>query len=344
MKIYSFKNDYSEGAHPSILNKLVEINLEQTDTYGLDPYSERARSLIKKEINNQNAEVHFVTGGTMANLLVLSSMLRPYESVIAPVSGHIATHETGAIEATGHKINTVETSNGKLTPQDIQNIVEEHTDEHMVKPRCVYISNSTEMGTVYKKSELEALCKKCKELNLYLFMDGARLASAITSKQTDLTMGDIASLVDVFYIGGTKNGALLGEAIVIVNKNLQDNFRYVLKQRGALLAKGRLLGVQFLELFSNNLFYELGSHGNKMAEKMAIGIGELGYNFASVTESNQLFPILLNKVIERLGEYFDFYIWEKYNNESSVIRLVTSWTTTEDVIEKFVSTLSKVSL
>ena len=275
--IYSFKNDYSEGGHPDILNAMISTNMNQHDGYGEDSSSKEAMDILRKKMNNQNVDIHFVVGGTQANLVVISSILRPYESVIAADTGHICTHETGAIEATGHKINTVETSDGKLTSEKIKKIINEHSSEHMVKPAMVFISNSTELGTVYKRKELEEISLFCRENDLILYMDGARLGAALSSDKSDLTLEEISKLVDVFYIGGTKNGALLGEAIIISNDSLKKNFRYSIKQRGALLAKGRILGIQFKELFKDDLFFSLGKHANLMASRLGEKIQELGY-------------------------------------------------------------------
>lgn len=340
MIIYNFKNDYSEGVHPSILDALNNSNFYQEEGYGEDSYCNLAKKNILELIKNQNSEVHFVSGGTQANLIVISSILKPYESVIAAESGHIATHETGAIEATGHKINTVQTKNGKLYPEDIEAQLAYHSDEHMVKPAMVYISNSTELGTVYTKKELEDLFGICQKYGLYLFMDGARLASALTSVTNDLQLSDIAKLTDVFYIGGTKNGALLGEAIIINNVHLQKNFRFAMKQRGALLAKGRIFGIQFIELFKNDLFYRLAHHANNMAMKLADGIKTSGYKFLTEPVSNQIFPILPNYLIEKLNEKFGFYIWASFDKNHSCIRLVTSWATKEEMVDKFIEELN----
>lgn len=338
MKKYSFKNDYSEGAHPSILNRLVETNSTQSIGYGEDEFCNEARELITKHIKRDSA-IHFVSGGTQANLIVISSILKPHESVIAAESGHIAVHETGAIEATGHKVNTIVTNNGKITPEQITTVLNTHTDEHMVKPKLVYISNSTEIGSVYTKAELENLYHFCQEKNLYLFVDGARLASALTSSKCDLTLEDMANLTDIFYIGGTKNGALLGEAIVINNLQLNEDFRYHIKQKGGMLAKGRLIGIQFSEMFRDNLFFEMGKHANHMAEKLAQAISVNGYNFLTEPSSNQIFPILPNTVIEKLQQDFEFYIWQKIDEENSAIRLVTSWATPEEQIENFIKSI-----
>lgn len=340
---YSFFNDYSEGAHPSILELLSTTNLEQEEGYGNDSLSLKATELIKQAIESPDSAVHFVSGGTQANLIDLASLLKPYESVIAPVTGHINVHEAGAIEATGHRINAISTPDGKLTVEGIQAVISSHEDEHMVKPKVVFISNSTEVGTIYKKAELESISQFCRQNNLYLYLDGARLGSGICSKESDLALTDITKLVDIFYIGGTKNGALLGEAIVITNKDLQVNFRYHLKQRGALLAKGRVLGVQFIGLFTNNLYFDLAKHANVMAEKLTIGIKDLGFNFLTNSTTNQIFPIFPNSLIEELKKQYGFYIWSKSDDDNSSIRLVTSWATKEEKVDEFISDLKTLT-
>lgn len=338
MKKYSFKNDYSEGAHPAILKRLMDTNLQQTIGYGEDEFCDEARALIKTYLQKDSA-IHFVSGGTQANLIVISSILKPHESVIAVESGHIAVHETGAIEATGHKVNTVTTKDGKITIEEIQNVLNLHTDEHMVKPKMVYISNSTEVGSVYTKAELTAIYNFCQEKNLYLFVDGARLGSALTSSKSDLTLEDLAHLTDVFYIGGTKNGALIGEAIIINNSVLNEDFRFHIKQKGGMLAKGRLIGIQFAELFKNDLFFEMGKHANRLAEKLAEGIAAKGYDFLTEPSSNQIFPILDNNVIDRLQKHYEFFVWQKIDEEKSAIRLVTSWATEEEQVDQFLNQL-----
>ena len=338
MEKYSFKNDYSEGAHPAILQKLVETNLTQTVGYGEDEFCDEARELIKKQLKKE-AEIHFVSGGTQANLIVISSILKPYESVIAAETGHIAVHETGAIEATGHKINTIATSDGKISATQIEKVLKLHTDEHMVKPKMVYISNSTEVGSVYTKAELKSIYNFCQENNLILFVDGARLGSALTSSKCDLTLEDMANLCDVFYIGGTKNGALIGEAIVFNKLDLNENFRFHIKQKGGMLAKGRLIGIQFSELFRNDLFFEMGKHANKMAEKLAKNISNKGFEFLTEPSSNQIFPIFPNELIAKLQHHFEFFVWEKIDEEKSAIRLVTSWATSEEKVEYFIQSI-----
>ena len=244
----SFKNDYSEGACPEIMQAMMKTNRLQSDGYGLDPFCEGAKERIRQKVGNADCDVHFLVGGTQANLTIIASALRPYEAVIAAESGHINVHETGAIEGTGHKVIVADSAQGKVTLEGIRKVVTAHTDEHMVKPAMVYISNATEIGTVYTKAELSSIRRICDEYGLYLFMDGARLGSALMASDNDLKLSDIAELCDIFYIGGTKNGALFGEAVVIVNERLKKDFRYMIKHHGGMLAKGRLLGIQFYEL------------------------------------------------------------------------------------------------
>lgn len=337
--MYSFKNDYSEGAHPRILQALIDSNLEQEDGYGEDRFSREAVELLKERIGRKDVDIHLLAGGTQTNLTAISAFLRPHEAAIAACSGHISTHETGAIEATGHKIIEVQVDNGKLTTANINAVLEAHTDEHMVKPKLVYISNSTEIGSIYTKQELEQLCDFCHENNLILFMDGARLGSALSSSENDLTLNDLASLVDAFYIGGTKNGALIGEALVICRDFLKEDFRFHMKQKGALLAKGRLLGIQFSELFRDNLFFDLALHANKMAMILRDELSKASIKFLTHSPSNQIFPILPNPIIRELQSNYSFHIWEKVDADHSAIRLVTSWATKEDQVLKFIEDL-----
>lgn len=340
---YSFYNDYAEGAHPKILTALEQHNLEQASGYGEDRFSSEAANLIRTAIQQPQAAVHFVSGGTQANLICLASMLKPFESVIAVQTAHINMHEAGAIEATGHKINTVPEVNGKIDSKEIRRVCAEHADEHMVQPRVVFISQATELGTVYSKQELEALSKTCKELNLFLYVDGARIGSALAAEDADCTLLDVAKLVDAFYIGGTKNGALLGEAIVLVNPELQKQFRNHIKQRGGLLAKGRVIGVQFLELFRTNLYFELAQTANQQAATISAGIIQAGYQFLVESKTNQIFPILPNAVIEQLKGDYGFYVWSKVDETHSAIRLVTSWATSSEAIEDFLRSLKTAS-
>lgn len=336
---YSFKNDYSEGAHPDILEKISLCNTMQWQGYGEDNICQEGKRLIKQNMNKEDADVHFVSGGTQANLLVISSMLKPYEAVIAATTGHIEVHETGAIEATGHKIITTQTSSGKLTPANIQSVLDLHIDEHMVRPKMVYISNATELGTVYTQTELEALSLFCKKNNLYLFMDGARLGAALVSHKNDMSLAKITDLVDALYIGGTKNGALLGEAIVLLHREIKNNFRYHMKQKGALLAKSWLLGIQFECLFKDTLFVDLAKNAYTQAMILSKGIEELGYRLSVPTESNQVFPIFDKESVELLKKEYDFHVWEQQPDGSAVVRLVTSWACTPDKIKMFLADL-----
>ncbi|MEH7155227.1 threonine aldolase family protein [Neobacillus drentensis] len=340
--MYSFKNDYSEGAHPRILNALLESNLVLEDGYGEDQFSQKAVELLKERLGRTDVDIHLISGGTQTNLIAISAFLRPHEAAMAASTGHILGHETGAIEATGHKVLSIEAENGKLTPAHIQAVLDGHPDEHMVKPKLVYISNSTEIGTIYSKSELEQLSEYCKKKQLILYMDGARLGSALCSEENDLQFTDLPELVDAFYIGGTKNGALLGEALVICRDHLKEDFRYHMKQKGALLAKGRLLGIQFLELFKDNLFFEMAEHANKMAASLQTEISKSNIPFLTHSPSNQIFPILPNALITELAKNYAFHIWEKVDTNHSAIRLVTSWATKEEQVKAFLEDLNSI--
>ncbi len=335
--MYSFKNDYSEGAHPRIIEALIKCNMEQSEGYGEDIFTARAIKLIKEKIRREDVDVHLLVGGTQTNLTTLSAFLRPHDAVIAADTGHVLVHETGAIEATGHKVISVDVEDGKLTRKNIEAVIEEHTDEHMVKPKLVYISNSTEIGTIYKREEVEALSEVCKKHDLYLYVDGARLGSALCSNENNMKIYELAQLVDAFYIGGTKGGALIGEALVICRDTLKKDFRYHIKQKGALLAKGRILGIQFEELFKDNLYFDLATHANNMAQILKKGIVDAGYSFMINSSSNQVFPILPNKLINSLEKKYLFLIWEKIDKENSAIRLVTSWATNEEKVLEFIA-------
>ncbi|UIR57056.1 aminotransferase class I/II-fold pyridoxal phosphate-dependent enzyme [Sphingobacterium sp. SRCM116780] len=341
--MYNFKNDYSEGAHPHILQKLIETNLIQQLGYGEDEYGMQAKEILKEKIKNPNTIIHFLSGGTQTNLIVISFLLRVHEAVISAKTGHISANETGAIEATGHKVITVETNDGKLKPTDIEKALQEYAlKPHVVKPRMVYISNSTEIGTIYRKSELEELAACCQSNNLLLYLDGARLGHALTAKNNDLTLADIARLTDIFYIGGTKNGALLGEAIVFNKPDLALDFEYVLKQKGAMLAKGRLLAIQFLELFKDDLYFDLAKYANRMAMKIADAVKEKGFSFLTESTTNQIFPILPKAVIEKLAERYLFYVWKEINDDLAAVRLITSWATDENKVDAFITDLKQL--
>jgi len=338
---YSFADDYSEGAHTHILELLAQTNLEQQPGYGDDAICIKAQGLIKNAIKNPHADVHFVSGGTQANIIALASMLKPYESVITAESAHINVHEAGAVETTGHKINALPAKDGKITAEQIQEFIDLHFPVHMAKPKVVSITYPTELGTLYTKAELKRISTVCKKNDLYFYLDGARLGVGLTSQESDLTLPEISELVDIFYIGGTKNGALLGEAIVINRKELQDNFKYYIKQHGALLAKGRILGAQFIGLFTDNLYFDLAKHANLMAMKLSKGISQAGYSFLTPSPTNQIFPIFPNKLIDKLKKEYLFYPWQKIDNNSTAIRLVTSWATKEEAVDEFLKDLQK---
>lgn len=340
--MYSFKNDYSEGACEEILQALIHTNQRQTDGYGLDEICLEAKKLIQKELNHTQNDIHFLVGGTQANTIIIASALRPYEAVISADSGHINVHETGAIEASGHKVVIAKSKDGKLLPEGIKEVMEHHLDEHMVKPKMVYISNATEIGTIYTKQELQALRNICDAYDLYLFMDGARLAQALVSEENDLTLQQCCELCDVFYIGGTKNGALFGEAVVITNDSLKEHFRYMIKQRGGMLAKGRLLGLQFKALFQNQVYLKNARHAVKMAQKIQQAMQKKGIPFFALTSTNQIFPILDQKQILFLKQFFSFQIWEELNEEQSAVRFVTSWATQEEMVDVLIEKLQEM--
>ncbi|MEG0779077.1 MAG: aminotransferase class I/II-fold pyridoxal phosphate-dependent enzyme [Oscillospiraceae bacterium] len=342
--MYSFRNDYSEGAHPSILKALSETNLVQTRGYGLDPYCIRAAETVKEKCAAPEADVHFLVGGTQTNLLVIHACLRSFEAVIAVTTGHINVHETGAIEATGHKVLTTPADDGKMTPAMVEGVLARHSTEHMVSPRMVYISDSTEVGTLYTKAELSALHDCCQRHKLYLFLDGARLGAALTASGNDLALTDLARYTDAFTIGGTKNGALFGEAAVLVNPAIQPDFRSYIKQRGAMFAKGRLLGLQFSALLEDDLYFQLAQHANAAAAKLRTGIAALGYRFAYDSPTNQLFPVFADTLVEQLAERFEFEVEKPMETGFTCIRLVTSWATPDDAVADFLTALQALTV
>lgn len=341
-----FECDYEEGMHPKILDKLIKTNLEQTPGYGKDEYCIAAANKIKTMCNNQEADVHFLVGGTQTNMIVIDSILRPYQGVICADIGHINVHETGAVESTGHKVIAIESNNGKITGKQVRKVYEEHYNceirEHTVQPGMVYITNPTEIGTIYKKEELEEISKACKECNLPLYMDGARLGYGLMSEDNDMILDDIARCCDVFYIGGTKIGAMFGEAVVITNKNLQKDFRYMIKRDGGLLAKGRMLGIQFDTLFTDNLYFEISKHAIDMAMKIKQAFINKGFEFKYDSNTNQQFPIIKNELLKKLEEKYVFDYWEKYDETSSVVRICTSWATKEEYVNELIEDLNKL--
>ncbi|KGE15954.1 threonine aldolase family protein [Sphingobacterium deserti] len=344
LEMYNFKNDYAEGAHPKILERLAASNFDQELGYGDDRYTLAAKQVLYERLQNPKAVLYFVSGGTQANLLVISHLLRPHEAVISCKTGHIYANETGAIEATGHRVITVDGVDGKVTPTLVKEVIDAHQlRPHVVKPRMLYISNSTELGTIYTKSELISLSIICKKHGLLLFMDGARLGHALMSSSNDLSLADIAAHVDIFYIGGTKNGALLGEAIVFKSKELAADFDYTLKQKGALLAKGRILGIQFLTLLEEDLYFELAAKANTLATQIAQTIAAQGYQFLTPPNTNQLFPILPKNMIKDLLNSYAFYIWKEIDDDFQAIRIITSWASDQQEVDRFCHDLKRLA-
>ena len=338
-----FDSDYLEGCHPSILKRLQDTNFEQTPGYGLDPHCERAAALIRTACDAPEAAVHFLVGGTQTNATVISSILRPYQGVIASSCAHINVHETGAIEHSGHKVLALPATEGKISAQQIRQALEDHyTDpnaEHMVQPAMVYLSFPTELGTIYSKEELTAISAVCRDWEIPLFIDGARLGYGLESSANNLLLKDIATLADIFYIGGTKQGALFGEAVVIANKDLQKEFRYNIKQGGGMLAKGRLLGIQFETLFEDSLYFKLSRQADKLAEDLTERLRRKGYSFLVEGHTNQVFPILDNATIDRLSEDFGFEVWQKVDESHSAVRFCTSWASTPEMVKALLAAL-----
>ena len=334
-----FNSDYTEGAHERILKALAQTNMEQTVGYGEDEYCMAAREAIKKVCEAPDADVHFLVGGTQANLTVIASALRTFQGVLCADSGHINVHETGAVEACGHKVLALPSVEGKITAEQVKKEYDLHwndeSHEHIVQPKMVYISHPTEVGTLYTKAELEALHDVCKECGLYLFMDGARMGYGLLAEGTDVTLPDIARLCDVFYIGGTKVGALFGEAVVITNPAMKADFRYCIKQKGGMLAKGRLLGVQFLELFKDGLYFEISKHAIDMAMLLRDELRAKGYEFYMESVTNQQFIIVEDDKLAKIREKYGVTYMHRHDAARSVIRLCTSWATKEENVREF---------
>lgn len=339
-----FCNDYSEGAHPRVMRALLDSNLESTTGYGCDDYCAAARDALRTRFACPEADVHFLVGGTQTNLVACAAFLRPWEAVIAAESGHVAVHETGAIEATGHKVFVVPGENGRLTAAAVRRAVMEHrtgTEEHMVLPKLVYVSDSTEFGTVYSRAELEALRAVCDALGLWLYLDGARIGAALTAEGNDVAPEDFARLCDAFYFGGTKNALLFGEALVIVNDALKPFVRNVIKQRGGMLAKGRLLGVQFGALLQDDLWLETARHANAMAQRLAAGLRDMGVRFYMESPTNQIFPVLPDALVEALRTEVAFEFWAKPDAAHTAIRFVCSWATQPEQVEALLACVQK---
>lgn len=342
-----FHCDYTQGAHPSILRLLQETNLEQTMGYGEDVYCQKATEWICRACNAEDAGVHFFSGGTQANLTVIKSALRPHQAVISPHSGHIHVHETGAVEATGHKILALPGGTaGKITAKQVADLCAAHNSdaarEHMAQPKMVYISFSTENGMLYTRHELLALRRVCDEYGLFLFLDGARLAYGLSAATCDVTLPDLYRACDVFTIGGTKCGALFGEAVVIRNPGLQRDFRYILKQTGAMLAKGRILGIQFYALFQEDLYFALGNTANQLAKEIAEACKAAGFPLLVESPTNQQFVILPHRLLKKLDEEFTYTVWERVDEAHTAIRLCTSWATTREEVQRLIACIAQL--
>lgn len=338
-----FDSDYLEGAHPAILEKLTATNFEQTPGYGCDKYCESARAKIKTACQCPNAQVYFISGGTQTNATVIDALLAGYQGVIAAQTGHIAAHEAGAVEFCGHKVITLPQHNGKLSAADVQEYLEtfyaDESWEHMVIPGAVYISHPTEWGTLYTKEELKNLSDICRKYNIPLFLDGARLGYGLAADDTDVTLPDIAAYCDVFYIGGTKVGALLGEAVVITKENLIPHFFTTIKQHGALLAKGRVLGIQFDVLFTDGLYLKIARNAIEKAHRLKEIFRTKNYKFYLETPTNQQFLIMENEKIKELRQKISFSFWEKYDDTHTVVRFATSWATTDEALDELANIL-----
>ena len=338
-----FDNDYMEGAHPLILERLLKTNMEKTPGYGTDNYCEEARLKIRKACGCPEAEIHFLVGGTQTNATLITALLRPYEGVLSAKTGHISIHEAGAIEAGGHKVLPLPHYQGKIKADDIENYIRTYyadgNHEHMVAPGMVYISHPTEYGTLYTRAELEQISRVCHMFHIPLYLDGARLGYGLASSYTDVTLQTVATTCDIFYIGGTKVGALFGEAVVIPRPDLIPHLFSIIKQRGALLAKGRLLGLQFDTLFTDNLYMDISRHAIHMSRILVQGLKDKGYIFHMPPQTNQLFIILDNERLNRLSSKIGFEIWEKIDKTHTAVRIVTSWATREECVDELIKML-----
>ncbi len=343
-----FDCDYLEGAHPRILDALVKTNFEQTPGYAVDHYCEEARALIKKECNAGNADVHFIVGGTGTNTTVIAAALRPYQGVVCPVTGHINVHESGAIEGTGHKVIGLPSDDGKLDAgifeEYCRNYWADGTYEHMVQPKMLYISQPTENGTLYKAEELKKLREICDKYSMYLYCDGARMGYGLMAEGNDVTLPLLAELCDVFYIGGTKVGALFGEALVIINDELKKDFRYMQKRQCGMFAKGRLLGLQFLEMFKDGLYYEMGRNGIEKAYRIRDAFANAGFSFLYESNTNQQFPVLPDTVLEILSDRFSWDYWCRVDETHSCVRFCASWATSDENVEALEKAIADFSL
>ena len=342
-----FNNDYNEVCHPEILRAFSENAGVQMPGYSADTYCSEAAALIRHECEAPDAAVHFLVGGTQTNLTVIAASLRPHQGVIAAESGHINVHETGAIEATGHKVITLPSEDGKVDPLLAAKVIESQSlsmdAEHIVQPKMIYISNPTEYGTLYSLAELKELFALCQEKGLYLFVDGARMGYGLAAKGNDITLADYAKYTDAFYIGGTKVGAMFGEAVVISNPAIAEDFRYLIKQRGGMLAKGWLLGLQFKTLFQEGLYYKISAHADQMADKIRKTLSDLGYELYLPGTTNQVFVTLPDKLLQELGKEFTYATWEKADEDHTTVRFCTSWATNDENVDALCKALSDLS-
>lgn len=345
--MFYFHNDYNECCHPAVWKYMQQRLTDPMDGYGEDPCCRQAADRIRCMCEDNSLSVHFLVGGTQTNLTVIAAALRPHQAVLCADSGHINVHETGAVEATGHKILGVASEDGKITAQQIESVMRGHLEdsskEHTVQPKLVYISNATELGTIYNRQELEDISSVCKKYNLYLFMDGARLGYALAAKNNDMTFADIAKLTDVFYIGGTKVGAMFGEAVVISNSAIAEDFRYLIKQHGGMLAKGWLLGMQFEALLENNLYLQIANHANVLAEQIQKTLTALGYRMLVPAATNQLFPVLPDTLLDKLAEHFTFSEQVRVDETHRAVRFCTSWATKQENVDALCAELTKYS-
>lgn len=343
ISMLSFENDYTEGAHERILQRLLDTNLEQLSGYGNDPYCESAKIKIREACQCPQAEISFLVGGTQTNAIVIDALLKRYEGVVAAKTGHVSVHEAGAIEYTGHKVLGIPQNDGKISAGTLENYLQkfwkDENHEHMVFPGMVYISHPTEYGTLYSKQELSDISLVCRKFEIPLYLDGARLGYGVMSKTTDVTLPMIAEYCDAFYIGGTKVGALCGEAVVFTKNHMPPHFMTTVKQHGALLAKGRLLGIQFDTLFSDDLYFKISRHAIEMAELLKDGFRRKNCTFAWESPTNQQFIVLQNSVMQKLQEKVAFSFWEKADEEHTVVRFATSWATKEDDIARLIEML-----
>ena len=331
-----FHNDYNEMCHPAVLKAMNNMADTQNVGYGVDDHCKEAADIIRKLCKNDRLAVHFLVGGTQTNLTVIAASLRPHQAVIAADSGHISIHETGAVEATGHKVLELPSADGKLRPEQIAKVAKSQSDtmdaEHTVQPKLVYISHPTELGTTYTKAELTAISQVCKEYNLRLFVDGARMGYGLAAADADLTLADFAALTDVFYIGGTKVGAMFGEAVVIANPDIAQDFRYLIKQRGGMLAKGWLLGVQFKALLQDDIYLKISAHANDMADKLRAVFCACGYPQLVESRTNQVFPVLPDSLLSAISQSFTFTEMHRVDETHRAVRFCTSWATREEDI------------